>query len=243
MQRHVTLSNLNKGIFMKTVTVSHMRELDRRAIEEYGIPGVVLMENAGLRAADLILAQCCAKGTLPSVLIVCGRGNNGGDGFVIARHLLNNGVAVKTIVCANRDAVRGDALVNLRILEHMHADLVCAAGEAVTDIVRAAINDADLIVDALLGTGIDRPVAEPFFSVIAAFNNSGKEIVAIDAPSGLNCDTGEVCGIAVKAGATITMAVAKKGFFMQDAEAYVGTLHVVDISIPQVVIDESESTV
>ena len=219
--------------FMKIVSIAEMRELDRRAIQDYGIPGMILMENAGLRAADLIKKWCRKPFAKKSIVIVCGRGNNGGDGFVIARHLLNHGFSVIVFVLGHREDITADPLTHWTILEKMACSLYFTGTSLPDEHFSQRINTCDFIVDAIFGTGLDRPIEDPTRAYISRMNHSHRPVIAIDTPSGLNCDTGEVWGIAVKARHTITMAVAKKGFFMNKGPAYTGIVHVVDISIPR----------
>ena len=212
-------------------TADEMRELDRRAIEEYGIPGVVLMENAG-RAAAHEVAKIIPRAAKRKVLIFCGKGNNGGDGFVIARHLHNQGVAVKVYLTGSAAHLlegTGDAQTNLRIILNMGLGVreIHAAGD-VPRRMRAGV-----IVDALLGTGISGEVREPFRTIIRGINRSRIPVLAVDTPSGLSCDTGEVLGEAVIASRTVTFAAPKKGFFTKDGPRHVGKLVVADIGMPR----------
>ena len=222
---------------MKTITAHAMRELDRRAIEDIRIPSIVLMENAGIRTVDYILARHGRRRRLPAVLIVCGPGNNGGDGLVIARHLINKGYDVTTFVLTQKSRVKGDSLINLTVLEHMGGRIFFAHEEKPDNNFTHAIDQCGLIVDAIFGTGLDRAVIEPIKTFITLMNRAEKEIIAVDAPSGINCESGEVLGVAVRAQYTVTMAVAKKGFFIGAAPEYVGELAVVDISIPRKMIE------
>src|SRR5437762_4226923 len=160
-----------------------VREIDRRAIEEFGVPGVVLMENAGRGAAEVLLSL----GANGPVVICCGKGNNGGDGFVIARHLDNRGVGVRVLLFARPEELTGDAAVNFRIIERaglpilIQPDLAALAGE---------LAPAAWVVDALFGTGLSGALRPPFDAIIAAINASGRPVLAVDIPSGLDCDTG-----------------------------------------------------
>jgi len=212
-------------------TAAEMRKIDRRAIEDYGIPGVVLMENAGRRAAEEA-ARMLRPAAKPKVLIFCGKGNNGGDGFVIARHLHNRGVVVKLFFLGNTaEALQGsgDAETNLRIVVNMKLPL---AEIHSPKNVPLRMN-ADLIVDALLGTGISGEVREPFRTVIHRMNRCKTRVLAVDTPSGLCCDTGRVLGEAVLADTTVTFAAPKKGFFIGDGPKHVGKLVIADIGIPR----------
>ncbi|MCD6416380.1 MAG: NAD(P)H-hydrate epimerase [Planctomycetes bacterium] len=218
----------------RAVTRKQMRELDRIAIEEYAIPGQILMENAGracARAAREMLADVWAA----RVVVFCGRGNNGGDGFVVARHLTNWGGQVQVLLLGHAEHILqqgGEAAVNLRIIRNMDVpvlelDDAEAAAQAVASV------EADLVVDALLGTGASGEVREPFRSVIAAINQLETTVLAVDIPSGLDCDSGEPLGIAVRADRTVTFAAMKLGFGRGRAGEYTGRVQVAEISIPR----------
>lgn len=209
------------------------REVDRRAIEEFGMLGLVLMENAGRGVADR-LANCGAKGP---VLIACGRGNNGGDGFVIARHLDAQGLDVHVAVWGREDDYRGDAASNLAILRR--AGLPVEFFETVPPaswwLQQAPV---DWIVDALLGTGSVGAPRPPLDGVIQQLNALGKPILAVDIPSGLDCDTGEASEPTIRAVETCTFVAAKPGLLVPQAQPYVGRLTVLPIGVPKQLLDE-----
>ena len=223
---------------MKSISVTLMKELDRKAIEEYKIPSIILMENAGIRTAGIIYEVYGQTLKKKSILIVCGRGNNGGDGFVIARHLMNKGYIINVVVLTDKNKIKGDPQVNLTIFERMGGSVIFTGSKQPDEKIKNLISESNLIVDAIFGTGLDRNVAEPIKAYISIINQSQKPIVSVDAPSGLHCDTGAVLGIAIKAHVTVTMAVAKKGFFINEGPHYTGKVYVVDISIPKKLIDE-----
>ena len=223
------------------LTRRQVREVDRRAIEDYGIPGIVLMENAGRNAARIVRERF--QGPQPPsttnrfVAIVCGRGNNGGDGFVIARHLANAEIPVELFCACDPSRLTGDAATNFNIATKMgltrHAfdtpDRIAAAAER--------LGKAAIVVDAVLGTGFSGMVRPPLDLVIEAMNQvgagaTGTKIIAIDVPSGLDCDSGLPCNATVRAEATITFVAMKVGFRRPDADAYTGEVHVVDIGAP-----------
>lgn len=221
-------------------TRQQMRELDRIAIEQYGIEGVILMENAGrccARAADRMLGG--AEGR--KVTVLCGRGNNGGDGFVVARHLTNWGADADVLLLTAIEEVldRGnEPAVNLRIVRNMGIPVHEAhSAEEIVQAVRARA-DADLLVDGLLGTGVSGAVREPFRSAIGAINECDCPVLAIDVPSGLDCDTGEPLGVAVRADRTVTFACNKVGFTQPGAEEYTGQVEVAEISIPRAAVQQ-----
>jgi NAD(P)H-hydrate epimerase len=206
------------------------RELDRRAIHDVGIPGVVLMENAGRGVAELLRSL----GVSGTVLVCCGKGNNGGDGFVVARHLDNAAVPVRILLFARPEDLAGDAAINYRIAARsglsiaVHAD---SPGDA--EAVRQEIGGADWVVDALFGTGLTGPVRPPFDAVIAAINAGPARVLAVDIASGLDCDTGQPLGPTVRAHHTATLAANKKGFAEPAARPWTGEVHVVDIGLPR----------
>lgn len=220
------------------LTAAQCRAVDQYAIETLGIPGVVLMENAGRNAADLITRWAGQmrkrpSAPLPRVSVVCGRGNNGGDGFVIARHLAIRGFRVSVDLMADPAGLTPDAAVNHAIVRKMGVAIRrLDRPRALTEAVRRW-RPSPILVDALLGTGFAGEVREPLAGVIRRINSlHGPLIVAVDVPSGLNADTGEPGGVAVKAHHTVTFLAAKVGFTRPKAKPYVGHVTVVDIGAP-----------
>lgn len=231
-----------------------VRELDRRAIEEFGVPGVVLMENAGRGAAELLMRLNFSR---KPVRIFCCKGNNGGDGFVIARHLHNAGFAVEVMVFA-LTPIRGkgpqstlspDADVNFRIVEASGipiqyfppelADAGMSGGffsRYLQELV-PVLGDG-WFVDALFGTGLKGPIQHPLDHVIATINASRASVLAVDIPSGLDCDTGQPLGPTVKATHTATFVGWKKGFLQPSAKPWIGEVHMIDIGAPKKLVDE-----
>src|SRR5260370_5792740 len=188
---------------------NEVRELDRRAIQEYGVPGVVLMENAGRGCAELLRSL----GVQGPVVICCGKGNNGGDGFVIARHLDNGQVPVKVLLFANPGDLAGDAAINYRIIAKAGLPIETLElrpfdGEK----LRCELAGAEWIVDALFGTGLTGPVRPPFDQGIAAINASSAQVLAVDIPSGVDSDTGQSSGPTARADHTATFVGVKKVF-------------------------------
>ena len=210
-----------------------VRNCDRIAIERYGINGLVLMENAGSAAARWVLQQI-RNIKNPEVCIVAGPGNNGGDGFVVARHLYNARVTVHLLLCGSHERFRGDALTNLIILENMGAyieQIAALDGQGVSAALRRAAANAEIVVDALLGTGAAGPPREPIRTAIGVINQLGKRVLALDIPSGLDCDSGEMLESAVRAEHTITFAAMKKGFLNLSAAEFIGNVEVASIGI------------
>ncbi|WP_457756361.1 NAD(P)H-hydrate dehydratase [Thermodesulfatator indicus] len=220
---------------MNLVYAREMQALDRYTIEEFGVPGLVLMENAGRGTAELIL-EYFRPSLSQGALIICGPGNNGGDGFVIARHLAQKGFPVKVFCLAPFEKFKGDALVNLQIIKKMEIPLFLVNNDI--SVLKQEIKASGLIVDAIFGTGLEREVKGHFAAAIEAINQSEKPVVAVDIPSGLSADLGRPLGIAVKASLTATMALPKVGQVIYPGRHYVGELKIVDISMPKRVIAE-----
>src|SRR5579875_2710143 len=171
---------------MMILTREQVRELDRRAIEEFGVPGIVLMENAGRSMAELLRTL----GISGEVVICCGKGNNGGDGLVMARHLDNAGVHVRVLLFTNPAQLSGDAAINYRIVAASGIRLETFVGPTLDEEhLRRQLADADWIVDALFGSGLRGPIQPPFDHIIAVLNTVPARIFAVDIPSGLDCDT------------------------------------------------------
>ncbi|MEW6387399.1 MAG: NAD(P)H-hydrate dehydratase [Thermodesulfobacteriota bacterium] len=215
---------------MKLVTAAQMRELDRRAIEEVGIPSLVLMENAG-RTTYQVLCREFPRLAGP-VAVLAGRGNNGGDGYVVARYLANAGVPVTVFLSASRDQVQGDALVNLKILAQMSVEVVEVREELQLNEVGHRLARSALLVDALLGTGLNSEVRGLMRALIDRVNQLRVPVLAVDIPSGLSADTGRPLGAAIKAQVTVTYGWPKIGQILPPGRDYVGRLWRVDISIP-----------
>jgi NAD(P)H-hydrate epimerase len=212
-----------------------VRALDRRAIDAWGLPGVVLMENAGRGTAELLVAL----GVHGRVLVCCGKGNNGGDGHVIARHLDNHGVPVRVLLFADPAKLEGDAAVNYRVLARSGVPIAVHAGATVPEeAVRQELAGAEWVVDALFGTGLASPVRPPLDRVIGLINDSKVKVLAVDLPSGLDCDTGRPLGPTVRALHTATMAAWKKGFVEPAAQPWLGQVHLIDIGVPHRLLEE-----
>lgn len=222
---------------MKYITRQQMKELDRKAIEEYHIPALILMENAGRAVADEVLKMLDNPET-SEVSILCGRGNNGGDGLVVARHLFNQGVKVKVFYLGNikESLNKGEAGINLNIVLKMKIPL-----EEVT-ITRHNLKSiiynlkSSLIIDAIFGIGLERPIEGQLKELIDRINTLQIPIVAVDMPSGLDADKGIPLGTAIRATKTVTFGMAKTGFVKESAKDYLGELIVVDISIPRTLV-------
>jgi len=213
---------------LPNLSAAQMREADRRCIEEIGIPGAVLMNNAGTAVFHYIKEG--------PVGVVCGKGNNGGDGYVIARLALLAGLETRVFVLAERNEIAGDALVFLKAYENLGGPITFApeparAAEAVSALVGAAV-----LVDAILGTGISGEVRGVARAAIEAW--PAGRCIAVDLPSGMDADTGEPCGACIKADLTVTLQFPKLGFRAEAARPYLGEVAVADIGIPAICADD-----
>lgn len=215
---------------MKAVTNQEIREIDRKAIEEYGIPGLVLMENAGSRIFQN-LKNIYPDLRLKKIIVFAGSGNNGGDGFVVARHLYNYGVKVRVLLLSLFNKIKGEARVNLDIIDKMGVELI-EIESIDPEEIQQSIRDSDLIIDAILGTGLQGKVTGLKAKIIDFINMANKEVIAVDVPSGLNSDTGKIEGPCVKATYTITLALPKIGLLLYPGAGCTGKIIVEDIGIP-----------
>lgn len=223
---------------IKVVTADEMREKDRFTIEDIGVPGVVLMENAG-RAAFRLIQDRLAEVVDPLVYVFCGKGNNGGDGFVVARHLWNEGIFVRVFCIVKEDEISGDALTNYNILKNMNMPIEFVA--SLDDIRELEYEPPDILVDALLGTGIKGAVKGFAKEVIDFINkNIETKVIAIDLPSGLEASSSQVAGSAIRADITVTMALPKRCHAMYPAKNFVGELYIADIGIPPFVLSQED---
>jgi ADP-dependent NAD(P)H-hydrate dehydratase / NAD(P)H-hydrate epimerase len=205
-----------------------MRAFDAHAIGVAHVPSLVLMENAGRGVADVV-DEKLAKGAA-RVVVVCGAGNNGGDGFVVARHLLTRGRSVDVHLAAPLDALKGDALANHDALAGLGVTVRPVGPDLLA--LRAGLESAELVVDALFGTGLDRPVTGLHAECIDVIQKSKKPVVAVDVPSGMNADTGEAMGAAIRASCTVTFALHKLGLLTPSGSALAGEVRVADIGVP-----------
>jgi len=218
---------------MKLARAEQMQQIDRTAIDDIGIPGSVLMENAG-RQTVYHLCRYFGEVQGKKIAVFAGPGNNGGDGFVVARYLQQLGAQVRVFVLVGGDRIKGDAAVHYRIIRNLHVPVSFLLGP--DDLQGLAPDAFDLMVDALFGTGLQRQIEGHFALVIEMMNRASCPVAAVDMPSGLDSDTGAICGVAVRADLTVTYCVAKPGHFVFPGREMVGALEVVDIGIPRQVV-------
>jgi len=213
----------------KSVTVKQIQKLDKIAIEKYGVPSLVLMENAGRSVAGEVVKRV-KRIRSPRVCIVCGSGNNAGDGFVAARHLINNGIKTSVYLIGRGSRLKHDAAVNYRILKKLKypiKEIRKGRDRSLQDIKKA-----DVTVDAVFGVGLNRDISGSFYNAIEAINKYSKKIISVDTPSGLDGTTGKIYGVCVRANVTVTFTFTKKGFLKGQGPKNTGKVIIVDIGIP-----------
>ena len=209
---------------MRSVTVAQAQAFDKLAQERFGIPSLILMENAGRSVAEEALKMLRGKN---KAAIICGMGNNGGDGLVAARHLLNAGVDAKVYLLGESSKIKADPKINLSILVKMKQKIIKVG--SLKDL--SGINKSDLVIDAIFGIGLRSEVRSPYSEVISFINRSGKPVLAVDVPSGLDADTGKVLGAAIKARKTVTFIAPKRGFLRNYGPRHCGKVVVREIGI------------
>ena len=224
---------------MRVLNTQQMREADRRTMEEIGIPSIVLMENAGRQVVAAMQSRFEELATM-RVAVLCGRGSNGGDGFVVARTLAEHHVDVGVYLVGNAADIKGDARINLEVLRQLGHDVVEIGDGPAWELHGTDVVGSDVIVDALFGTGLRGPLNGVVETIVADVNSSGQPVVAIDLPSGLSADGPEIPGPAIEATMTVTMAAPKLPLVLPPAESLAGELVIADIGIPRTVIGEIE---
>lgn len=222
---------------MYLVTASEMQEMDRQTIESFGIPGRVLMENAGRGATEFFVEIFPEIASL-KVGILAGRGNNGGDGFVIARYLAQKDVNVTVYLLADPSRLAGDAAANFELLTPLGVAVTIIPDTNAFDDAKDSMRDKDLWIDAILGTGLKSDVRGYYREAIDFTNSLAKPVLSVDIPSGLNADTGQPCGSCIRASATATFAFAKIGHYQYPGAELVGSLRIIDIGIPPHIVEE-----
>jgi NAD(P)H-hydrate epimerase len=213
----------------KAISAEEALRIDQVAMREYGIPSLLLMENAGRSVSDVISREYKPG----SVLVFAGKGNNGGDGLVTARHLANRGFAVRVVLLEDPAKLKADPLIHYEIVKRMNVPLEQVSREVTEDALRGYCDMADVLVDAIFGVGLRRPMQGIFEKAIRAINRSQRPVVSIDIPSGLDADYGQVRGVAVKAARSVTLSLPKLGLYKGEGPQYAGEIEVVDIGIPR----------
>ncbi|MDI6734970.1 MAG: NAD(P)H-hydrate dehydratase [bacterium] len=222
---------------MKVVTKLQMQEIDKKASAEFNIPSIILMENAGL-VSSLILKEEFSG--VNKITIFAGGGNNGGDGLVIARHLFNQGIAVTVYLLKEADEIKGDALTNLNITRALGVPIKEIPNVEELKKERSNILEADIILDAILGTGTSGEIEGFLANVINFLNDTHKPIIAIDIPSGLDADTGFPLGCCIRAKATFTLGLPKIGLLLYPGAEFAGEISLVDISLPKQLVEDEQ---
>lgn len=226
---------------MKLATADTIREIDRAAVEDYGMTGLQLMENAGRVLAEAVIkeVESGAAGASRRVVIIAGKGNNGGDGYVAARHLQNAGLNVMVFALAKPNELKGDAAVNSRIWARMGGATAGILTKADINKYASVVRHACVVVDAIFGVGLKKPVKGVYADVIEIVNSIGKRVVAVDVPSGIDAETGAVMGVAIRASLTVTMAMPKSGIYQFPGREYAGKIVVADIGAPAALVAEA----
>jgi hydroxyethylthiazole kinase-like uncharacterized protein yjeF len=221
---------LDCWVGMIRLTRAQVRQVDKLAIEQFHIPGIVLMENAARAVAQeacrMLGNDCCGE-----ILILCGGGNNGGDGLAAARHLHNLGADVHIAFTVDPGGYKGDALINWEIVRAMKIPSRPFRAEQLHQL------SPILVIDAIFGTGLSQPPREPFAEIAQSVNSSGLPVLAVDLPSGLDCDTGLPLGACIVAKETVTFVAEKVGFEKAEAQRFLGKIRVADIGCPKELID------
>jgi NAD(P)H-hydrate epimerase len=223
---------------MNIVDAHQMRNIDRRATERFGVPSIVLMENAAIAVVDALFTHYPQT---DRVALICGTGANGGDGFAVARHLENRGVAPVILIAGDRASIRGDALTNLIVCERLSIPIYDVHADDIDDALAHA-SDADVLIDALFGTGLNRAPEGMYAELIRGIAELRIPVLAIDLPSGANASSAEPFDPCVQAEVTVTFAAPKYCHVFEPAALYCGEVIVADITIPEIAIDEEQVT-
>ena len=213
------------------LTRAQSKEVDQLCMEKYHIPGLILMENAGRGIVDYLLSLK----PVGKIIICCGKGNNGGDGLVVARHLDNQAIPLHVLLFSEPDELKGDAKINYDIVVHSEIPLTVMNQHNMHHL-NHYLAEASWIIDALLGTGLVGELKPPYDQIIKTMNDATKKILSVDIPSGLDCDTGEPLHTAIRATATVTMVGFKSGFVNANAKQYLGDVHIAGIGAPRLLL-------
>jgi NAD(P)H-hydrate epimerase len=218
---------------IKIATSEEMQRLDKAAQTRFGIPSLILMENSGAQSVRHIEEHYGSlKGK--NIAVICGKGNNGGDGLVIARHLSNKGAYASVYLLSGAKEISRDSKTNLEIIKRMNTPVYTGASN-----IQSGLKKADIIIDAIFGTGLKKDISGIYAKAIDLINRSEKPVIAVDIPSGIDSDNGQIKGCAVRADLTVTFCLPKIGHFAYPGAEYSGSLKIADISIPKSLVDES----
>ena len=226
---------------MKAVDARTMQGIDASAVKDFGVKGLQLMENAGRAVSEAVkreLSACCSGAG--RVAVITGRGKNGGDGFVCARHLKNSGIDVLVFSLARVGSLKGDTSVNARAWQKMGGEVSYILTKRDLDKHASALRHSSVIVDAIFGTGLSQTVEGVNAELIGLINGLGKKVIAVDMPSGIDATSGHVLGTAIRADVTITMALPKLGLLLHPGRAHAGRVEVADIGAPGVLLDDEK---
>ena len=212
------------------VTRAQMRRYDQRAASEFAIPSILLMENAGRGVAELVASKIDSQ---IHVLIFIGKGSNGGDGFVAARHLSNKGYKVSLFLLSDPSEFNADTRLNYDIITELHLPIILVSGDAGFLVADQYLKGPSCVVDAIFGMGLNAPVTGIHEKLIRRINSSAKTVFAVDIPSGLDADSGEILGVAVQAQVTAALGMKKIGLTLNEGPKLSGEIHVLDISLPR----------
>ncbi len=218
---------------MTGISVKRARRIDITTQKKYGISGKILMENAGLRTAELTLKIIKAKRAMKNICVICGKGNNAGDGFVAARHLINAGANVTILLLYKADTFSEDAKYNYSILKKLKVKLKFLGEKNITRNYEDIVKQSSLIIDAVFGIGFKGKLDTRFADLFNVINASKKIILAVDVPSGLNADNGLISPVCIEADYTITFGLAKKGFYLNQGPGACGKIIVDAITFPK----------
>lgn len=222
---------------MKIVTSAQMREIDKEALNSYKIPGIVLMENAGIKVFKHLMENGASYG---KICFICGKGNNGGDGLAAARHLSFVNKDIVIYIAGDIESIKGDALVNYNIVKNMGLCIKNIRDGESLDSLKEDVKTCSLLVDGLLGTGIIGEVSGFFKGIIGVINTEAPSVISIDIPSGIDADTGEILGSSVKADMTVALELPKIGLYTYPGAEYAGRVIVESISIPLELINRED---
>lgn len=214
------------------LTSKNVKDIDKYCIEKLGIPEIILMENAALKVVENVDEK------VNKIAVICGTGNNGGDGLAAGRHLLCKGKQIKFFIIGSKEKMSSASNIHFNILTNLKADVSFINNSNGLNNLKNYLGTCDMIIDSLFGIGLSREITGIYKQAIDMINNSSKYVLSVDTPSGLNANTGEICGCCVKASRTVTFIEKKQGFDTKEAKPYLGEIKIEQISVPKFVIDK-----